>query len=299
LASRILARFDEDFDASVRQSGSNEVWIAGQVVLRLGAAPGPGSLSFEARLASLLPPEVGYPRVLDAGLIEGHEYMVTSRLPGANLEAVWDQIPSAARVRALEDLWVRLEAVHRTPVDRVRAIGATSTPFYALDAIAAAHQLERLRSEAALVSFPGRQLAEIIEVGFDAMQHNEVCLSHTDASPGNVVWSDPHAVLIDFEFACVAPVDLDLENLCFFLLQDSDNAVRTRLRDLVSGPLRDRRSRDRLRAYAALRDIWRLNQWLDKAGPSESAADIESWAPLVRLREMASGSGWLSVVLQG
>jgi scyllo-inosamine 4-kinase len=300
LASRILARFGQDIESATRpgESQSNEVWIAGDVVLRLGAEPGRGSLAFEARLANLLPPEVGYPRVLDSGFIEGHEYMVTSRLPGSNLESVWDEIGSAARVRAIEDLWARLEAVHRTPVDQARAIGATFTPFYSLDATAAGHQLERLLAEPALVGFPGHRLGEILEGGFVAMNRAGVCLSHTDASPGNVIWSDPYAVLIDFEFACITPMDLDLENLCFHLLQDPDDAVRTRLHDLLSEPLADPGSRDRLQAYAVLRDIWRLNMWLDKAARSaEPLADIDSWAPLVRLRQIASGSSWLSVVV--
>ena len=302
LAKLILSRFGEDPEAATRPhtalSQSNEVWIASAVVLHLGATPGPGSLLFEAQLAKLLPPEVGYPQVLDSGVIEGHEFRVTRRLPGENLESVWQQIGSAARVRALDDLWARLEAVHHTPVDSALEISAVRTPFYALDPSVAHRQLGRLRAEAALGDFPGERLEKILEAGFSAMTGAVRVLSHTDASAGNAVWSDPHAVLIDFEFACVTPADLDLENLSFYLLQDPDPTVRMRLLDLMSNALATLGSRDRLRAYAVLRDIWRLNLWLDKAARSaEMPTDIDSWAPLVRLRELASGRGWLSGIL--
>ena len=68
---------------------SNCAWLYPDVVIRVASRAGPGTLHQEAALAPRLPPEVGYPRLLGHGVIDGHEWMAQVRLPGDNLAAVW------------------------------------------------------------------------------------------------------------------------------------------------------------------------------------------------------------------
>src|SRR4051794_39430531 len=90
---------------------SNCAWLYPDVVIRVAARAGPGTLHQEAALAPRLPPEVGYPRLLGHGVIDGHEWMAQVRLPGDNLAAVWDELDSANRSFAVADLWTRLAHV--------------------------------------------------------------------------------------------------------------------------------------------------------------------------------------------
>ena len=46
---------------------TNEVWYAGPWVVRVNARPRRGNLRHEADVARLLPPDVGYPEVIDYG----------------------------------------------------------------------------------------------------------------------------------------------------------------------------------------------------------------------------------------
>lgn len=276
---------------------SNETWVAADIVLRLSAAPGPGYLSREAAVARLLPLEVGYPRIMEAGLFEGHEYLVAERLPGVNLGAEWSSLTAGDRETALVDVWNRLSVAHGVDTDLARAAGATATPFYALDPAAAAGRLRRLLDRGAIDSALHGQLQQILDLGFDAMSLAPVGLAHTDVHPGNVVWSHPNAVLLDFEFACVAPVDLDLESLCRHFLSWSGDALAPLLRHLIAAQVEVPGGHDRVRSYAVLFDTWALNLWLDTPGDDDSRGPYETWDPLVRLRGHVDGTSWLRQVL--
>ncbi len=52
-------------------------------------------------------------------------------------------------------------------------------------------------------------LQRILADGFDAITGRPVVLSHTDAGPGNTIWDGERAIPIDFEFASLAPADLE------------------------------------------------------------------------------------------
>lgn len=297
--AQLLERHGEDPHRAVRSEHgvSNETWVAENVVLRVAASPGPGWLSKEARIAQTLPSGVGYPKILEAGLFDNFEYLLAERLRGVNLGAAWRSLPRDDHVAALEDVWARLNCVHSVDVDRALEAGATSTPFYTLTAGAADRLLDELRHREAIDAALHRELGRILERGFDAMSLAPLALTHTDVHPGNVVWSKPDAILLDFEFACVAPVDLDLEGLCRHFLWSSDGTLASELRNLISDQLAAPGGRDRLRCYAVLFDVWALNRWLDTPEDNAGRGAYETWGPLVRLRGHVDGTGWLAQVV--
>ena len=75
----------------VRLSGgwTNHVFAAGDMVLRCTEDMQSGRLLREAQLARVLPPQVGYPEIIDSGCTENLIWTLCRRIPGMNLEDAW------------------------------------------------------------------------------------------------------------------------------------------------------------------------------------------------------------------
>ena len=292
LAERILARFGSTLvEATHPADGqSNSVWLTSTVVLRMGLDHD-GSLQREAALAALLPAEVGYPAVLDWGVDQGWEWIVATRLPGADLSATWTTLDDADRCRVVVDLWTRLRALQRTDSVHARQLGCTSTPFYALDAGRAAQQLRVCRAAGALDT----TLVDAIEGRLAAMHaalpQVPQALAHTDVHPGNTVWDGQHAIPIDFEFACVGPSDLDVECIFRGFAAKPNSSITRDLAALTHDALARPGACDRIVGYAVLRDTWALTKWLSTG---TDHADLETWAPVLNLRAHVHGTSWVA-----
>src|SRR5437660_5341231 len=76
---------------------TNEVWYAGDWVVRVNTRERRGNLRHEAEVARLLPPEVGYPPVVDYGSNEGAEWLVHRRISGDVLSRVWPRLSEGER----------------------------------------------------------------------------------------------------------------------------------------------------------------------------------------------------------
>lgn len=292
LAARLLARFGGDLRTANRppDSQSNEVWLARDVVLRMGARErADGSLLREARLAAILPPEVGYFSVLGSGVAHGYEWMVAERLPGVGLSEVWDALGESERRAATDDLWARIAAVHRTDAARARRLRCTATPFYALDARVAVGQLRALAEAGALDRDAVARIGGLLDALFAAVPLVPQALAHTDLHQGNAVWDGNRAIPLDFEFACVGPCDLDVESLLRSFAPVPGSALTPHVAGLARKDLVRRGARERIVGYAVLRDLWALNLWLRKA---TSRDDLETWEPWLDLRAHAAGTSW-------
>lgn len=233
---------------------------------------------------------VGYPAVLGSGIHDGHEWMAATRLPGDNLAAVWHRLGFGERAESIADLWTRLTAVHATDIDGLNDHAAT--PFYQLDHDTAVHDLHELRvfDPATLHS-----LEEILNDGFDAIARQPIALAHTDAGPGNTVWDGRRAIPVDFEFACLAPSDLDIDNVARSLAHDAVDQLepfKLLVRDQISAP----GAAARLRAYAVLRDSWAVSKWIAHA---PQRRNIDDWEPVRELRAHATGTSWTSAFVSG
>lgn len=269
----------------IEHGESNHVWFAGDIVIRMATAPGPGDLLAEAELVTALPWTVGYPALIGTGLQDGHEWMATERIDGQNLGQAWPGLAPEEQMQALDDLYARLEEVHRTDLARVDS--RRTTPFYALNAAQAARQLRDVRHifDPATV----RRLESILESAFPAIQAIPRAVVHTDAGPGNAVWDGRRAIPVDFEFACVGPADLDVENLARnthdqpYLLQ--------RLAELAKPVLVADGAYERILGYSVLRDLWAIGKWIAIRPGREG---IENWEPVRGLRSHAAGTSWVA-----
>src|SRR5438874_1461011 len=112
IAAAIFGRYGVDLRAARRAGGwSNATWLAGGLALRIAGAPGTDDIRREARLAPLLPPEVGYPQVIETGVDEGYEWSLAREVPGRNLGEVWPSLDWDRRIAALRQLWEKAQAV--------------------------------------------------------------------------------------------------------------------------------------------------------------------------------------------
>ena len=113
----------------------------------------------------------------------------------------------------------------------------------------------------------------------------------------NAVWhAGQVTALLDFEFAVLAPVQLDLNHLVKKAFGPDEAAMdihesqqlREAVKELALPVLAQSSGKALLAGYAILLELWLLEEWL--AHP-EGEGPLEQWDPLQRLRLLANGRG--------
>lgn len=306
LAYRLLIMHGSDPKRASRpeHGWANEVWLGETAAVRIKRAVD-GGLAREVAIATALPSDVGYPRVLGLGATDGLEWMVTERLPGENLKSAWPTLDESMRVKAATNLWGRLEAVHRADVATARTIGCTATPFYALHEPDAWQLLDWVLQNGGIEPTLHGQLGDTLQRMFQAIPDVPTVVNHTDAGPHNTVWDGTNAIPIDFEATSVGPADLDLECVLRTLADSGEPNPAPALAESAADLLARPGSTSRLWGYAVLRDLWGLRGWLRhvRAGGDlqkwgAETDDLRTWAPLLHLQHHASRTSWLADVLQ-
>jgi hypothetical protein len=117
IAAEVLGSRGVDFASAVPAKGwTNATWLAGEFVIRVAPTAGPADLLREAALVARLPVQVGYPEIIDAGVLYGHEWVLTQRILGQSLLDVWSTLDWNQRASAIEQVWAKAEYVHRLDV---------------------------------------------------------------------------------------------------------------------------------------------------------------------------------------
>jgi aminoglycoside phosphotransferase len=303
IAARIFARHQVDFATARRGGGwSNATWVAERLVLRISVEAGSGRILREARLASLLPPQVGYPPIVETGVTEGLEWMLTKEVAGRNLGEVWPVLGWEARTAALRGLWAKARAIHAVDLALAEEVADGRSPFYAPSAAEAAAQLARLEEAGVLAADQVTALSNALDRFWTALPSAPRVLCHGDLCTENALWNDGEVVaLLDLEYAVLAPVELDLNELVKAAyapperpdpLPDPDGSGQEGLRQAVSDIAVDTISTpdgaDRLLGYALLLDLWSMENWLSKWDGQEPWGD---WAPYRALTLLTDGTG--------
>jgi scyllo-inosamine 4-kinase len=303
IAAAIYAEYGVDFATTQRAGGwTNAVWLADDLALRMSMTKQRESLLREARLSALFPSAVGYPAVLATGMTDEIAWSLASRLQGTSLEEAWAGLHWEERVIALRGVWARAQAVHAVPVTEAAVIVSRQAWFNNSDAQTAEASLIRLSAAGILSAAECRVLHDVLNGFWNALPDAPCVLCHGDLTLGNVLWHGGQTVaLLDFEFALIAPVQLDLNHLvkCAFGPEDvalplsTDDRqgilqLRRAVLELAQPLLVQPRSHDLLRGYAILLELWLLELWL--ANP-EGEGPLEQWEPLRRLRSLADGAG--------
>ena len=289
LAAAILAPLGLDAaDAERPFSQANHVWLVGDMALRIASDPRHTELRTEAALWPLLPAEVGLPALLDAGWIDGHAFTLAERLPGTSLAVAWPSLTEAERVRALRETWARLVALHETPLAALASWEPDPSPFYALDRRVSGNLVERLRNSGAIPESLARDCDRALD-RFDGALADAPASTvvHSDIHPGNVQWHGEVIALLDFEFATIAPPDLDLDSLVGIParltvgeLPVDAAAIAPELWALPGAPTR-------AKGYAVLRELWALETWCKTR--DWRPEDVVGWRPRVDLEAVVAG----------
>jgi scyllo-inosamine 4-kinase len=310
IAADIFARHEVDFGVAQRAGGwSNATWLAGGLALRISVELGTDNIRREARLASLLPPEVGYPQIIETGVNEGHEWSLAKEASGQNLGELWSVLDWDNRIVALRQLWDKAQAVHSVSVSAASTYTRKHSPFYASNAEEAEASAARLQEAGVLASRQVAVLVDALDRFWTALPSAPRVLNHGDLCRENVLWHDGQVVaLFDLEFAVIAPIELDLNELlkCAYApperddsLPDSDGAGLQRMQeavaDLAVAALANPGGTDLLLGYAILLELWSMENWLSKWDGQEP---FDDWQPYRTLTALADGAGgYLAPVL--
>jgi aminoglycoside phosphotransferase (APT) family kinase protein len=282
--------------ASVQRAGgwTNAVWLSQGLVLRLSTGKGNLSLLREARLARLFPVAVGYPRIVETGTSDGFCWSLVERLPGESLGSAWGGLGPQERAAALRGLWERAQAVHSVPGFKAARIAGRESWFNSTDPEWAEAGLARLEGDKILSPHAGWVLREALARYWKVKPAAPCVLCHGDLTMDNAVWLAPVVSghngqvigLLDFEFAVMAPVQLDLNHLvkCAYGPGKGEPALHRTVKDMARPLLRREQDRVLLAGYAVLLELWLLVDWLEHP---EGEDPLEQWEPLRRLRSLA------------
>lgn len=196
----------------VRLSGgwTNHVFAAGDMVLRCTEDVKSGRLLRETQLARSLPPQVGYPEIVDSGCTENLIWTLCRRIPGMNLEDAWEAMTWDERADALEQLWALVQKVHELDVETVQPF-VNEHLWYFTAVEHALNEIELLRDKGIVRKDESDVLKGYIHRFANALKRAKFVPVHGDLTPANAMWCDGRiAALMDFECAALAPKEADL-----------------------------------------------------------------------------------------
>jgi len=266
IAESVFSRHGINFSAARRASGwSNATWMAGGMVLRLSVQRGNENIQREARLAALLPKEVGYPPVMDIGSTDGYDWCLSKQIPGRNLGEIWLDLDWDERINALRELWGMLEAVHSVDVEAASQLTGRGSRFYPTRMAQTRVSLDGLLERKLLTARQVDRLTAALDRFLETRKTAAFVLNHGDFTIENALWHEGKVVaLLDFEYAVIAPDELDLNELLKMAFVPNEMYASARLRQLaleLAGPMVSHPgSKELLLGYAILLDIWMLEE---------------------------------------
>lgn len=216
------AGLDPEVPLEPASSVTNEVWIGHEVVVRVNSLPN-NRLRREADLASKLPPEVGYPRIIAYGGDLGADYLVLERLDGHPLSRWWPRMTHGQRREAIRQLAHKLAAIHATPAPHMAQLyKAPQLLNAARDGSDAVQPLrEALEKVATLPHVDPMLIADVAHIVEQSARYltpfDMPTLVHGDLTFENVLWNGERiTAILDFEWSRSGPPDLDLDILLRF-----------------------------------------------------------------------------------
>ncbi len=135
-----LAHLDAPANLERITGAANEVWYAGDYVVRISSHPGTRRLEHEATVARLLPPGVRYPGIVSYGRAEFGEWLVMRHIPGTVLARAWAGMREGERRDAVYQLAGALREVHQIKVGANNE-ALDRPPFLEPDSLECPHQL--------------------------------------------------------------------------------------------------------------------------------------------------------------
>ncbi len=296
IATQVFARHGVDFADARRAGGwTNATWIAGGLALRMSVQPGNRNLLNETQLGTLLPPETGYPAIIQTGITDGHAWVLMREVPGACLGENWDALTPPHRADALQQIWEKTSRVHQVELSAARPFARSRAWYNSNDPHEASEMLAHLQTDGLFTPAQAQELRAVLERHWRAVEGAPCVLNHGDLTLDNVMWHAGRVTaLLDFEFAVIAPPEIDLNSLVKMAFKPDhspaapmDDPQKT-VAKLAGAVLALPGAPQRLAGYAVLLETWLLQLWLDHP---EGEGPLETWEPYRRLLSIAEGDG--------
>lgn len=291
LAAEVAARYGGELTRMRRANGySNATWVGDGIAVRVAHTP--VEMAREATLVRALPREVGHPEILGEGTTEGRGWIVTKEVRGRNLHEAWPTLTLAERQQAVRQLWARARIAHdATPSLRTYvASHGGFVPATLGDAIVAAG-----RADVALGLSSARRsrLREVVEDYFRAAPLVEQSVNHGDLALMNALWDGEVIALLDFEFAVLGPVEIDLCRLvCEARVSEEgwrvDSKASAAALEIASRHMDPIHGRALIHGAAVLDQLRDLDIWLAHDSAEER---VEDWRPGRLLTDLLDAEG--------
>ncbi|WP_460455295.1 phosphotransferase family protein [Arthrobacter monumenti] len=191
---------------------SNATWVGNDIAVRIAHTP--VDMARQAALVRALPREVGHPEILGEGTTEGHGWIVSAEVRGQNLHEAWPTLTPAERESAVRQLWVRAQIVHDASPS-LKTLVAPHGGFVPATLDAATAAASRAEVRLGLSSAQRSRLHGVIEGYFRTAPLVEQIVNHGDLALMNALWDGEVVALLDFEFAVLGPVEIDLCRLVY------------------------------------------------------------------------------------
>jgi aminoglycoside phosphotransferase len=296
-------------------SVTNEVWLAGEYVIRVNRHPNQ-RLRREAALAPQLPSDIGYPEIVAYGGDLGADWLVCKRVPGLVLSRCWPAMNREERREAVRQLSTKMRRMHQfefptdlAAIDAPQLLGGAKS-FSPVDPL-----LEALNRARTLANVDPRLLEQagslVRKTAFTLDPFDNTTLVHGDLTFENILWDGTQiTAVLDFEWARAGPADLDLDvflRFCSypFLHVAEDYESLTRAEDYAEVPwwvgedypeLFDFRQQfERIRLYAIAYDVRELLQH----PPPDRPANLSPHHPYNRLARTVQGTSHLDLLRDG
>ncbi len=193
------------------ESYSHSAWMTDDAVVRYRIIGPTGRLSHEARVAALLPRAALYPTVLATGCSGRNDWLVTSRVPGETLLAVWPRLSNRQREVATHEVALATRTLHGAPAQHLQPPclfgGAPVIPRSAfIDTLAdiARRARDAPRADA-------DQVLRLLDDYREVIDDDPTVMAHHDLDFGQCIWRDGHLVaVLDLEGSHANTVDWDL-----------------------------------------------------------------------------------------
>lgn len=208
LAAEVADQHGGDLERMRRANGySNATWVGDGIAVRIAHTP--VNMVREAALVRALPQEVAHPEILGEGTTEGHGWIVTREIRGWNLGEAWPTLTPAEQQQAIRQLWNRAGIVHdATP--SLRAHASSHGGYIPATLENAMTTAERAGTALGLSNTQQARLRDIIEGYFQAAPLVRQVVNHGDLALMNALWHGEVIALLDFEYAVLGPVEIDL-----------------------------------------------------------------------------------------
>ena len=285
-----------------RIAGStNEVWRAGEFIIRVGMVPGANRLRREAQLVRYLPWGTNYPAVVTAGEEPFGEWLIVRRLAGVALSDFWASADRQTRRRLTHDLARGVKDIHQTvlspEVQAELAYDENSKsemphvfPPALVEMLSTASEFPWI--DTGLVAALLQKTNEVANA-FDGTAFG---LVHGDLHFENVLVNNGIlASILDFEWCRPGPAEIDLDVLARFCEhpdltvggvnkadRDSYRPVLGWICEVYPELFSAANLRDRLMLCALAAEI----PWLIAMPPTGPAHSLSPFHPVNRLREL-------------